>query len=315
VLFARQMTDPMLSEQWLNDYLTWLRIEKGRSERTLESYERDLNRFVTHLNQSSLTIEAIQAVDLERYLAQLRQSGLAPSSVARHRSSIAGWFHFLVDERVLDRDPSLTIAAAKVPLRLPKALSEAVINELIDGISGSNPLSRRDRAIVELLYATGARVSEVCRLDLSDLNYDGGLLRLIGKGDKERLVPLGRSAQQALASWLEPHGRAQLISEAKRAGDPQAVFVNTRGARLTRQALHHLLVERGRLAGIEAGLSPHTLRHSCATHMLAHGADIRVVQELLGHASVTTTQIYTKVSIEQIQRAYDQAHPRARGRS
>ena len=308
---AHEMKNQLAAVQWLSDYLTWLRIEKGRSERTLESYERDLLRFVDFVNQSSIDLESVQAVDLERYLAQLRESGLAPSSVARHRSSLAGWFHYLVDERVLDRDPSLTIAPAKVPLRLPKALSESMINGLIDGISGTDPLSRRDRAIVELLYATGARVSEVCRLDLSDLNYDDGLLRLIGKGDKERLVPLGRSAQQALAAWLEPQGRAQLITESKRAGDPHAVFINTRGARLTRQALHHLLVERGRLAGIEAGLSPHTLRHSCATHMLAHGADIRVVQELLGHASVTTTQIYTKVSIEQIQRAYAQAHPRA----
>ena len=299
-------------QQLLSDYLTWLRIEKGRSERTLDSYERDLQRFVDHLNQSSLDLESLRAVDLERYLANLRSSGLAASSVARHRSSISGWFHFLVDEHVIDHDPTLTMAPSKVPQRLPKAMSEAVINGLIDGISGTDPLSLRDRAIVELLYATGARVSEICRLDLSDLNYDDGLLRLIGKGDKERLVPLGRSAQQSLAAWLEPQGRTRLIEHAKRSGDPQAVFINTRGARLSRQALHHLLVERGRLAGIEAGLSPHTLRHSCATHMLAHGADIRVVQELLGHASVTTTQIYTKVSIEQIQQAYREAHPRAR---
>jgi integrase/recombinase XerD len=190
-------------------------------------------------------------------------------------------------------------------------LSEDTISSLIDGISGVDPLSRRDRAIVELLYATGARVSEICRLDLNDLNYDNGLLRLIGKGDKERLVPIGRSAQAALAAWLEHEGRQALIETSKHRGDAAAVFINTRGKRLSRQALHHLLVERGRAAGIEQGLSPHTLRHSCATHMVAHGADIRVVQELLGHASVTTTQIYTKVSIDQIRSAYEKAHPRA----
>jgi len=303
-------TAPSLSTP-LREYLAWLRVEKGRSDKTIDAYQRDLVRFDGYLGAKHRTLESVTAADLERYLAALRAEGLAASSIARHRSSLSGLFHYLVDEGTFTNDPSLRVTPIKLPQRLPKALSEDTISSLIDGISGVDPLSRRDRAIVELLYATGARVSEICRLDLNDLNYDNGLLRLIGKGDKERLVPIGRSAQAALAAWLEHEGRQALIETSKHRGDAAAVFINTRGKRLSRQALHHLLVERGRAAGIEQGLSPHTLRHSCATHMVAHGADIRVVQELLGHASVTTTQIYTKVSIDQIRSAYENAHPRA----
>ena len=305
------MTQAQPASSLVEEYLTWLSVEKGRSEKTIDAYRRDLGRFEAYLAHEHIAISSVAASDIERYLKQLRSQKLVASSIARHRSSLSGLFHYGVDEGLLTVDPSLTVAPTKVPQRLPKALSQDVINELIDGISGSDPLSRRDRALLELLYATGARVSEICRLDVADLNYDEGLLRLIGKGDKERLVPIGRSAQQALSHWLEPEGRASLLEASRRAGDASAVFINTRGNRLTRQALHHVLVERGRAAGIDQGLTPHVLRHSCATHMLANGADIRIVQELLGHASVTTTQIYTKVSIEHIRSAYREAHPRS----
>jgi integrase/recombinase XerD len=168
--------------------------------------------------------------------------------------------------------------------------------------------------VLELLYATGARISEVVGLNLEDLAYDDGLLRVVGKGDKERLVPVGRTAQRAIASWLEPAGRARLLTAAggSTRGDLRALFVNQRGARLSRQGAHLAVQRRAIAAGIERAVSPHVLRHSCATHMLAHGADVRIVQELLGHASVATTQLYTKVSSDHLRKAYVAAHPRAR---
>jgi integrase/recombinase XerD len=224
-----------------------------------------------------------------------------------------GLYRFLADEGITSEDPTTTTGALRVPARLPKALSEPEVVGLLDGISGSDPLSLRDRALLELLYGTGARVSEVVSLELEDLAYDEGLLRVVGKGDKERLVPLGRGAQEALAAWLAPGGRALLLGDGGGGrGEGRALFVNQRGRRLSRQGAHLVVQRRARAAGIDRVVSPHILRHSCATHMLAHGADVRIVQELLGHASVATTQLYTKVSDEHLRQAYAEAHPRAR---
>jgi integrase/recombinase XerD len=196
---------------------------------------------------------------------------------------------------------------------LPKALSEAEVLVLLDGVNGDDPLSLRDRAILELLYGTGARVSEVVDLDLGSLAYDEGLLRVRGKGDKERIVPVGRGAQDALGAWIGPKGRGALAGPGTSRADASALFLNARGRRLSRQGVHLMVASRARRSGIAAAVSPHTLRHSCATHMLSRGADVRVVQELLGHASVATTQIYTKVTTDHLIRAYSSAHPRARG--
>jgi integrase/recombinase XerD len=202
----------------------------------------------------------------------------------------------------------------RVPSRIPKALSEDHVLRLLESISGDDPLSLRDRAVLELLYGTGARVSEIVTLNLSDLSYDDGLLRLIGKGDKERLVPVGRAAHEAVSSWTSPLGRSRLIGEKSLSREDQhALFLNQRAKRITRQGIHLMVQKRAERAGLESAVSPHVLRHSCATHMLAHGADIRVVQELLGHSSVATTQIYTKVSQDHLVLAYTKAHPRAVG--
>jgi integrase/recombinase XerD len=183
----------------------------------------------------------------------------------------------------------------------------------LDSITGSEPVDRRDLALLELLYGTGARVSEVVGLRLGDVDLDGGLVRLFGKGSKERIVPLGRPAARALADWFDPGGRPNLVPGHWRSRDAaDAVFLNQRGGRLTRQGAWLILDGRARLVGLSARMSPHVLRHSCATHMLDHGADLRAVQELLGHASISTTQVYTKVSNERLWDAYDAAHPRAR---
>jgi integrase/recombinase XerD len=202
-------------------------------------------------------------------------------------------------------------------VRLPKALDEDEVAALIDAAAGSGPLERRDRAVLELLYATGMRVSELVGLGLGDVRFETGLLRVVGKGDKQRLVPVGRLAAEAIEAWLAPGGRDALTPlRWARRGDAEALFLNRRGRRLSRQGVWGLMKARAAGVGLENRVHPHVLRHSCATHMLAHGADIRVVQEVLGHASVATTQVYTKVSMEHLRRSYEQAHPRAgRGRA
>jgi integrase/recombinase XerD len=200
-----------------------------------------------------------------------------------------------------------------VPAGLPKALTEAEVGLLLDQVVGDDPVARRDRALIELLYGTGARISEVTALSLGDVDLDGSLVRLFGKGAKERVVPLGRFARMALADWLDDAGRGAMAPEQwARRGDAEAVFLNQRGGRLSRQGAYDVVKRHGDAAGLGERLTPHVLRHSCATHLLDHGADIRVVQEVLGHASVSTTQVYTKVSAERLRSVYEAAHPRAR---
>jgi integrase/recombinase XerD len=194
-------------------------------------------------------------------------------------------------------------------------LTESEVEALLSAPPTNDPVGLRDRALLELLYATGARISEACGLSLGDFDTEEQLVRLFGKGAKERIVPYGRHAAQALAEWLGPSGRPHLEPERwARRGDAEAVFLNRRGARLSRQAAWAMVKQYGDRVGIGGKLSPHVLRHSCATHLLDHGADLRVVQELLGHASISTTQIYTKVSQERLFEVYRTAHPRARGR-
>jgi integrase/recombinase XerD len=295
-------------------YLDWLTIEKGRSPRTGQSYRQDLLRYEESLETMGRKITTAQPADIDSHLDRLRREKKASASIARSRSAIKGLYTFLLDEGALSVDPSVSASAVRVPSRIPKALSEDHVLRLLESISGDDPLSLRDRAVLELLYGTGARVSEIVTLNLSDLSYDDGLLRLIGKGDKERLVPVGRAAHEAVSSWTSPLGRSRLIGEKSLSREDQhALFLNQRAKRITRQGIHLMVQKRAERAGLESAVSPHVLRHSCATHMLAHGADVRVVQELLGHSSVATTQIYTKVSQDHLVLAYTKAHPRAVG--
>jgi len=295
-------------------YLDWLTIEKGRSPRTVQSYRQDLLRYEESLETMGRKVTTAQPADIDSHLDRLRNEKKASASIARSRSAIKGLYTFLLDEGALSVDPSVNASAVRVPSRIPKALSEDSVLRLLESISGDDPLSLRDRAVLELLYGTGARVSEIVTLNLSDLSYDEGLLRLIGKGDKERLVPVGRAAHEAVSSWTSPLGRSRLIGEKSLPREDQhALFLNQRAKRITRQGIHLMVQKRAERAGLESVVSPHVLRHSCATHMLAHGADVRVVQELLGHSSVATTQIYTKVSQDHLVVAYTNAHPRASG--
>ena len=251
---------------------------------------------------------------VEDYLAFLRASGLAASSRARALVAVRGFHGFCHDERGAPSDPTEDVETPRVPQGVPKALSEAEVEALLGAVTGDDPRAVRDRAMLELLYATGLRISELVGLSLGDVDLRGALVRAFGKGSKERLVPIGRHAVAALGVWLGPGGRpAILAGRTLRRSDAEALFVSTRGRRMSRQAAWAVVHEAAGRAGLAEKVTPHVLRHSFATHLLDHGADIRVVQELLGHASITTTQVYTKVSQEHLRRSYLAAHPRARG--
>ncbi len=295
------------------EYLSWLAVEKGRSHNTLTAYRRDLLAWERWANEAGVDPLTADPAAVEAHLAGLRGQGLTPASLARATSTLRGLFGFLVDEGDLRDDPTASVRSPKLPRRLPKALSETQVLALLESAGGEEPTDLRDRALLELLYATGARISEVVGLSLIDLQGDDGLLRVFGKGAKERLVPVGGPARQALDGWLAK-GRPSLAPEAwARRSDEEAVFLNTRGGRLTRQGAWGVVHRHAERAGVAGVVSPHVLRHSCASHMLAHGADIRVVQELLGHVSIATTQLYTSLGQEHLRASYERAHPRAGG--
>lgn len=297
------------------EYLSWLGSERGRAGNTLSAYRRDLQMYASWLQGQQVDISTVQADDVERFLHHLRENGKAPSSVARTLVAVRSLHRFLADEGRLPSDPAMTVAVPRVPQGLPKALREDEIETLLNAVVGNDAKARRDRAILEVLYGTGLRISELVGLSLSSIDLDGGTLRALGKGDKERMVPLIGVAHDAMSAWLAPGGRDEMIPHRwARRGDAEAVFLNNRGGRLSRQGAWGIVRSYGDRIGLGDMLTPHVLRHSCATHMLDHGADIRVVQELLGHASITTTQVYTKVTTERLRDAYRSAHPRAAGR-
>lgn len=297
----------------MEELLSWLAVEKGRSPNTLAAYRRDLAAYQEFLVARGITPAAVTEPVVEDYLAFLRAAGRAPASVARALVSVRSLHRFLEDEGQAATNPAGDVQRPKVPSGLPKALSEAEVASLLAAVVGDDAPARRDRAILEVLYGCGLRVSELVGLDLADLDLGSGLLRAFGKGSKERVVPVGRLAREALADWLAPAGRPSLAPERwARRGDAEAVFLNSRGGRLSRQGAWAIVRAYGDAVGLGDRLSPHVLRHSCATHMLDHGADIRVVQELLGHASISTTQVYTRVSATRLRRIYEAAHPRAK---
>jgi integrase/recombinase XerD len=298
------------------EFLTWLAVERGRSANTLQAYRRDLHAYQRWLTARHMTIDVVPEQTVAEYVAHLRSTGKAPSSVARAMVAVRALHRFLADEEIVSTDPAAEVELPRVPRSLPKALAEADVERLLDAVEGDDAAARRDRAMLEVLYGTGIRISELVGLSLRDIDLDAGLLRVLGKGAKERVVPLGRLARAALAAWLSPDGRPTLVPPrwASRA-EADAVFLNRRGGRLSRQGAWGVVKKYGVRTGLADQLSPHVLRHSCATHMLDHGADVRAVQELLGHASISTTQVYTLVSTERLRAVYESAHPRARQES
>jgi len=293
-------------------FLAWLQIEQGRAEKTIEAYRRDLREYEGWLVTRRVSSLTAQSRDVEAFVAHLRKHGKAARSVARQFAAVRMLHKYLVVEGERDDDPAALVDGVKVPSGLPKPLREDDVTLLIAAITGDDSFARRDRALVEFLYATGARISEACGLSLGDIDMQDSLVRLLGKGNKERIVPFGRSAHAALSDWFDEGGRAMRVPKRWKSRDnSDAVFLGVHGTRLTRQAAFHIVRKYAALAGIKEEVSPHSLRHSCATHMLVHGADLRIVQELLGHASVSTTQIYTKVDDELLVSVYRESHPRA----
>jgi len=294
----------------LDAYLRHVTIERGLAEHTLAAYRRDLGGYLTWLDEHGIAdTDAITAETVAAFAAERAGSEPPPaaSSLARLQSSVRGWHRFLAREGIAAADPSARLRPPKQPRRLPKALTIEQVERLLEAPSAEDPIGIRDRALLELLYATGARVSEAVSLDVDDLAH-GDVLRLRGKGSKERIVPLGSYARAAVDGYLT-RVRPGLAAKGRASAK---LFLGARGAPLSRQSAWLVIRAAADGAQITAEVSPHTLRHSFATHLLQGGADVRVVQELLGHASVATTQIYTHVSVETLRDVYATAHPRAR---
>ena len=298
----------------VSTYLDHCRIERGLSSNSITSYARDLAKFQLLLEDETLDYSSLKESDVSSLIGKLTIAGLSPSSINRFLSSLKGFYKYVALEYQVE-NPMGDISQFKVARKLPKALSVEEISRLIE--STMNPLEPtllRDRAILEVLYGTGARVAELVALDIHDISkdsFDGEeitIIKLKGKGSKERLVPIGKYALEALEDYLVRLRPALL---AKNSQNERALFLNARGTRLTRQSAWTTVLKAAESVGLQGRVSPHVFRHSYATHLLDGGADIRVVQELLGHASVTTTQIYTLVTIDKVRESYTLAHPRS----
>lgn len=298
-------------------FLRQQRVERGRSPHTIAAYRRDLTAYGDFLRGIGVEdLAEASATNIDDFLASLRtgEAPKAPSSVARTLSAVRGLHRFALEEGFVAGNPTTQARPPRAASRLPKAIGVDEVAALLAAAGGEDPLRVRDRALLEFLYATGARVSEAIGLDLDDVAHladagDDAVVRLIGKGDKQRIVPLGSYAREALQAYLV---RVRPVLAAGSRGGSAALFLGARGGRLSRQHVWLIIRETAERAGIVAELSPHTLRHSFATHLLQGGADVRVVQELLGHVSVATTQIYTKVTADALRDMYQLAHPRAR---
>ncbi len=295
----------------IEEFLGHLAVERGASPLTIEAYRRDLTQYAALLGARGVNeLSRAGREDLSAFVRTLRAEGLAPASVERKVSAVKSYHKFLVREGITDSLPTALLPLPKVPERLPDVISVAEADKLLSQPFPQGPVGYRDRCMLEVLYGCGMRVSELVGLDVSDLDPDSGFVRVFGKGSKERLVPVGGAADLALREYLE-HGRPYLrAKKATLRQDPSALLLNQRGQRLTRQAVFVMVRRYGGLMGLE--LHPHTLRHSFATHMLQGGADLRALQEMLGHADIATTQIYTHVDRTHIREEYLSTHPRAR---
>jgi integrase/recombinase XerD len=293
------------------DFLGYLEFERGLSRNTLEAYRSDLQQFGIWLDRAGVDALAAEHEHLAGFLTDLANGGedrppVAPATLQRKAACLRSFYRHLRREGLLDRDPTADLRAPRKSQRLPKVLERGEVQKLLAAPRGTDPAALRDRALLETMYACGLRASEATDLTMGDVDLHAGVLRARGKGSKERLVPIGREAVQALRAYVQ-RGRPALVG----LRDEPHLFVNHRGAGLTRQGLYKIVQRHARAAGLDDRMSPHTLRHTFATHLLAGGCDLRSVQEMLGHADVATTQIYTHVSAEKLKDVYFAAHPRA----
>ncbi|MDQ3281597.1 MAG: site-specific tyrosine recombinase XerD [Acidobacteriota bacterium] len=286
-------------------FLDYLAVEKGLAKNSLSAYSVDLRHFGHYLNDEHIAVDEVERIHIVKYFQALRNAGISARSVARALAAIRGLFRFLVAERHLKTDPTENLENPKLWSNLPKSLQPHEVEALLAAPDRSTPDGLRDAAMLELLYATGLRVSELIKVRIDEVVLDAGFLRTIGKGSKERVVPFGDTARDVMVQFLE-RGRPDL----DKYGDPH-LFLSRRGRPMSRQAFWMKIVRYAREAGVRSHISPHVLRHSFATHLLENGADLRSVQMMLGHADISTTQIYTHVSRARLQRMYESYHPRA----
>jgi len=284
----------------IKDFLDFVKIERGYSENTIKSYDRDLGQFLKFNKEKKVDRETIKS-----YLEHLYDEGYSVSSTERKLACLKSFFNYLVREGKQKTNPTSDVKLPKKAKRLPKALSISETIKLISAPREKNYIGLRDAALLEILYASGMRVSEAANLDLNDLNFSVAFVKCFGKGSKERIVPINKATLRALKEYIEK-GRPKFPQK-----DKEALFLDKNGKRLTRQGMWLVIKKYVKISGVKGKTSPHTLRHSLATHLLEKGADLRSVQEMLGHADISTTQIYTSVSRERLKRMYKKAHPRA----
>jgi integrase/recombinase XerD len=289
------------------DFLAYLEYERGLSRNTLEAYRSDLLQFGAHLEQAGGDALTVGHAELSEFLGGLARDGAAPATLQRKTACLRSFYRHLRREEILERDPTADLRPPRLARRLPSVLSRAEVERLLAQPQGDEPAALRDRALLELMYACGLRASEAVGLELADVDLTAGVLRARGKGDKERVVPIGTAARGAVEAYLR-HGRPKLAGLRP---EPR-LFLNRRGGPLTRQGLYKVVQRHARTAGLDRRMSPHTLRHSFATHLLAGGCDLRALQEMLGHADIATTQIYTHLSTQRLKDVYFKAHPRAK---
>ncbi len=304
-------TAPGRFEELLLDFLAHLELERGMARNTLQSYRSDLLQFGTFLAERGRTAEDAGPADVSDFLTALARGKGRPAAttatIQRKAASLRSFYRYLRREGVREADPTAKLTSPRKSRKLPRVLGRAEVQRLLDQPKGTDPIAMRDRAILELMYACGLRASETTDLEVGHVDLVDHVVRARGKGSKERLVPVGRTAARAVADYLR-RGRPQLVGERTQSH----LFVNFRGGQLTRQGLYKIIGRHAKSAGLEHKMSPHTLRHTFATHLLAGGCDLRSVQEMLGHADVSTTQLYTHLSNQHIKDAYFKAHPRAR---
>ncbi|MDM7858008.1 site-specific tyrosine recombinase XerD [Thiopseudomonas sp. CY1220] len=293
------------NKQLIDDFLQQLWLQQGLSENTRAAYANDLRQFVLWLTEQELALLLVQRSHVLEYLAWRLQEGYRARSTARFISTLRRFYQYLLEQRLISEDPSVLVDLPKLGRSLPDSLSEAEVDALLDAPDTETPLGMRDRTMLEVLYATGLRVSELVGLSLDEVSLRQGVVRVVGKGNKERLVPMGEQALDWLEEYLEQTRPILLGGKT-----PDVVFPSQRGQKMTRQTFWHRIKIHAQTAGIRKPLSPHTLRHAFATHLLNHGADLRVVQMLLGHSDLSTTQIYTHVAQARLQQLHAEHHPR-----
>ncbi|MFA5536887.1 MAG: site-specific tyrosine recombinase XerD [Bacillota bacterium] len=293
-------------EHYIDGFVKYLAVERGLADNTVEAYHSDLQQWRTFLTESKLEGDPNEETIIF-YLNDLQKEGKAVTTISRHLAAIKAFYRFLAREGLVDKDPTSKLETPKNITKLPRVLMEKEVDRLLEQPSVSTGAGLRDKAMLELLYATGMRVSELVSLDMDKINLDASFLLCMGKGSKERIIPFGSVANNYLRQYLD-WGRRELIGKKS----CNAVFLNHLGTRLTRQGFWKILKKYVKKADIKKNVTPHTLRHSFATHLLEHGADLRSVQEMLGHSDISTTQIYTHVTQKRLKQVYDNTHPRAR---